>query len=541
MDKAFDMVGSVSPGNVFWRFKVRVLRLWNVESFTELNEVNSIEMVLIDEKGDKIHASIPRELLYLFCSKIIEGEVYKLFYFSVSKESGLYRTTPHPYKLNFEMKTKVQRCENSSIDHFGLSFTTVGEICDHGPRHDFLVDVVGLITGISAPREYIYHGKITKMIVFEITDNSGKCDCILSGHYVDDFEKILSSLDDGLPFVVVQFAKIRFFRGNVAIQSLLSTRFYVNPLIPENLFFKGGLSLKGIDMSSRIPSIGPPAMASYEDDFLVNYPRTIIANLLERDEDGIYIVCATVDGLVEFSQWWYPGCSCDRIVSASSGAFYCKQCVKLPFKMVPRFRVELRVGDGSGQAIFVVFDNDITMLLGKRCHDLVSLAKDKDAGYCPFELDMLKGLELLFKVEKRCGGGIYFNGSFRVMRICTDISIMGSFESALGEGDSFSNYDATVEEEFVECGRDIDFLNDLVVSPSFDGSGEEFVVSTQSLMSEAINLNQNSAAGVSVVVPGCVELNCDKVLSSKRDLSAAFFEGDDVAASMSKINKRSQD
>ncbi|MCI02832.1 replication factor A protein, partial [Trifolium medium] len=50
MDKAFDMLGSVSPGNVSSRFKVRVLRLWNVYSFTKPNKVNSIEMVLIDEK-----------------------------------------------------------------------------------------------------------------------------------------------------------------------------------------------------------------------------------------------------------------------------------------------------------------------------------------------------------------------------------------------------------------------------------------------------------------------------------------------------------
>jgi hypothetical protein len=46
----FDMLGPVSPGKESWRFKVRVLRLWSVASFMKPDQVNSIEMVLIDEK-----------------------------------------------------------------------------------------------------------------------------------------------------------------------------------------------------------------------------------------------------------------------------------------------------------------------------------------------------------------------------------------------------------------------------------------------------------------------------------------------------------
>jgi hypothetical protein len=47
---AFDMLGPVSPGKESWRFKVRVLRLWSVASFMRPDQVNSLEMVLIDEK-----------------------------------------------------------------------------------------------------------------------------------------------------------------------------------------------------------------------------------------------------------------------------------------------------------------------------------------------------------------------------------------------------------------------------------------------------------------------------------------------------------
>jgi len=36
-----------------------------------------------------------------------------------------------------------------------------------------LVDVIGLMIGISVEREYVRDGKVTKMIVFELTDD--KC------------------------------------------------------------------------------------------------------------------------------------------------------------------------------------------------------------------------------------------------------------------------------------------------------------------------------------------------------------------------------
>jgi hypothetical protein len=50
MSSAFDMVGVVCPGRESWRIKVRVLRMWNVNSFLRTDQVNSIELVLIDEK-----------------------------------------------------------------------------------------------------------------------------------------------------------------------------------------------------------------------------------------------------------------------------------------------------------------------------------------------------------------------------------------------------------------------------------------------------------------------------------------------------------
>ncbi|KAK2363806.1 DNA-directed primase/polymerase protein [Trifolium repens] len=44
---------------------------------------------------------------------------------------------------------------SSDISHFGLTFTNLAEIIAHTHDYEYLVDVIGLMTGISAEQDYI--------------------------------------------------------------------------------------------------------------------------------------------------------------------------------------------------------------------------------------------------------------------------------------------------------------------------------------------------------------------------------------------------
>jgi hypothetical protein len=54
MENSFDSLSAVMPEREGWCFKVRVLRMWEVPSFLNPEQPNSIEMVLIDEKVSKL-------------------------------------------------------------------------------------------------------------------------------------------------------------------------------------------------------------------------------------------------------------------------------------------------------------------------------------------------------------------------------------------------------------------------------------------------------------------------------------------------------
>jgi hypothetical protein len=50
MSPIFDMLSVIYPRRKTWRIKVRVISMWTVKSVFRFNQINSLEMVLIDEK-----------------------------------------------------------------------------------------------------------------------------------------------------------------------------------------------------------------------------------------------------------------------------------------------------------------------------------------------------------------------------------------------------------------------------------------------------------------------------------------------------------
>ncbi|WJX89952.1 hypothetical protein P8452_71903 [Trifolium repens] len=434
MSPIFDMLGVIYPGREAWRIKVRVISLWTVNSVFRANQVNSLEMVFIDEKVLVINVlcyatSVRRQLIYLFLSKIVEGNMYKMSHFIVVPADDRYRTTFYPYKLMFMMKTKVRNCPNHTIDRYGLSATNITQICSFGADYCYLIDVIGVVTGITIEREYIRDAKMTRMIILELTDHSGKVECVLFGEYVSLFQELIAENNGKLPVIVIQFGKVKLFRDKVSIQNVdFATRIYFDPPTQDVLAFKNGISLHRVNYGVDISLIDPPNSILFEDEFLAKYPKRTISQLVDGSEDGIYVVSGVVVSIVGGEDWWYPSCSCLKIVSREPRGYYCEACVKYFLHMVPRYRVKVNVEDATGQAVFVLFELDMYNLIDKKCSELYLNDKVEDDGSYPVEFDLLLGLKLLFQVEKGLTTDIQLDGSYRVKRVCDHEIIVAKFD-----------------------------------------------------------------------------------------------------------------
>jgi hypothetical protein len=65
MGKMFDMLAAVNDDRDSWCFKVRVIRLWTVYSTTKPVHLNSLKMIIIDEKVASSYLDIYSKQMFL--------------------------------------------------------------------------------------------------------------------------------------------------------------------------------------------------------------------------------------------------------------------------------------------------------------------------------------------------------------------------------------------------------------------------------------------------------------------------------------------
>nr|KAJ0205311.1 hypothetical protein LSAT_V11C500252890 [Lactuca sativa] len=100
-------------------FKLRVINLWHQMCFYKKTEIWSIEMILLDEKGNKIQATVSKRNIYRFKYILKEGMA---FYIKGPDFAALkidaFRLTPQDQKLTFVQQTVVTECIDFCL--FGL-------------------------------------------------------------------------------------------------------------------------------------------------------------------------------------------------------------------------------------------------------------------------------------------------------------------------------------------------------------------------------------------------------------------------------------
>ncbi|XP_012832889.1 PREDICTED: uncharacterized protein LOC105953753 [Erythranthe guttata] len=70
----FTCFNDITPERYNWKVMARVIRLWKVPSKADQTIINSLDMILVDEQGGKIHASIKRTQVNKFYSILKEGQ-----------------------------------------------------------------------------------------------------------------------------------------------------------------------------------------------------------------------------------------------------------------------------------------------------------------------------------------------------------------------------------------------------------------------------------------------------------------------------------
>ncbi|KAL2921030.1 Replication protein A 70 kDa DNA-binding subunit E [Bienertia sinuspersici] len=198
--------------------KIKVIRLWTTPDFYNPENQYSIEMVFVDEKGDKIQATVKRSLLLRFGSILHEGRVYSISRFGVGQQSGDYRPAKHAYKMNFLSTTTVEQLFELDIPISGYNFVCFRDILSNKLDDKYLVDVIGGVTEVSKLEITERNGKMNKRLEIELEDlEQNRLNCTLWGEFADIMTTYLSTHHGNPIIIIIQFAKIKTWKGESCV------------------------------------------------------------------------------------------------------------------------------------------------------------------------------------------------------------------------------------------------------------------------------------------------------------------------------------
>lgn len=93
---------------------------------------------------------------------------------------------------------------------------------------------------------------------------------------------------------------------------------------------------QGIESKFPIKVMRDMSTVSKKDEFLRLFSRKTITELKNHAENGVFIVCAYIDGLTE-GDYSYLACKCYRKSLRGFGDYYCSGCDRHFFIPVPKY------------------------------------------------------------------------------------------------------------------------------------------------------------------------------------------------------------
>ncbi|WOG92056.1 hypothetical protein DCAR_0311313 [Daucus carota subsp. sativus] len=161
-----------------YRITVRVIRL-SRGSTKEGEEFKSFNIVLIDQKGQRIHAFVPTKCAEEFQYQLYLGKMFSIKNFDVQhyKQTDKFRFLRKDTQLVFSKETKIQELPDDgvTIPVDGFDFYDLSQLEELTKQTTYLSDVVGIIKDYDNIRDLRNkHGKDQRQAKFIITDGSSQ-------------------------------------------------------------------------------------------------------------------------------------------------------------------------------------------------------------------------------------------------------------------------------------------------------------------------------------------------------------------------------
>ncbi|KAL3638153.1 hypothetical protein CASFOL_018023 [Castilleja foliolosa] len=163
----FSVLNDLHSGSNAWAIKARLVRLYKQPSFPNKNELGSVEMVIHDQEGVRIHVTMRPNIYAKFKNILSEGDVYIIKNFFVIENMNSRRTTNNMQKLAFYRASHMSPYEDAAFPRQMYNITPLDQL-QHDQDIDvsLLRDVMGRVISYQKP----FEGLTSKRMDFRIQD-----------------------------------------------------------------------------------------------------------------------------------------------------------------------------------------------------------------------------------------------------------------------------------------------------------------------------------------------------------------------------------
>ncbi|KAG7584110.1 hypothetical protein ISN44_As08g035960 [Arabidopsis suecica] len=371
-------VNSLKPFKTAWCIQVRILHSWI--HFTKGSGM-SLEMILADEAGNKIQAGIKKEHISKFQRYVKKGDWKIIDDFSVNKATGQYRSTIHPYRINFHYSTVFSPSPSISNEVW-LDLVDFTTILAGNLDQNKLVDVLGQLVNVGEAQTIDVQGKPTKKIDFQLRDtDDNRLPCSLWGKFADQISKVAQESLGSIVIVLVRWAKLGEWKDIRSISNAFdASDVLINPILTEVEDFRRMLPSDGLALTIMGPKPRFQPLKVREQRSLGLPLKTIAELKASYEVEKVKIFCTILQIDLDYSWYYYAHIKCNKKVVQSkkllsSGAkklFYrCEKCNAEVSAVEARYWLHLDVMDSTGESKLMLFDSFVEQIIGTPATELL--------------------------------------------------------------------------------------------------------------------------------------------------------------------------
>ncbi|KAL3616117.1 hypothetical protein CASFOL_040411 [Castilleja foliolosa] len=435
-------------GSTTWGLKVRIVRIYK-QTYANSSNAGTMEMVLHDETGDRIHASMYLDLYEKFKEHLVEGGLCRITHVMVKENDWKGKTTTNNQRLQLFRLSKVFEFKPDTfptVMHNLKEFNELEIPKKDAPYH--LIDVIGRVTSYLEPTKLPALNK--RIMEFRIVDSSGSpLDCCVWDEYIDCLFPILEHNRNKACIVLITFGRVCEYKGELRFQNTYHvTQIIVNGEDDVMEIEDGGgcNKLMFCESDQEIYVLFSQKVAQVRD----------LKDLNAMQNGSNYWAEATIIDIDTKTDYWYLSCkNCFKKIYDDGNIKKCWTCNEQSFSTSYRYKIIVSVLDHTGTSTFLLWNRECAAIVGKSASEMRDLNVDGSNQGNKMVEDALLDKKILFEVRKQTDSNNSNKNYFIVNRIVMNEDILEIYrKNFITDNESTTGFTSEMQSKSLELTKE---------------------------------------------------------------------------------------